>query len=193
MFNQAYTTNFSQSQFPKIQAKIHSTTSHSTNIAKIHDTPTLFKLHHDQKIQQFKMLQSQDYNMINHTMPQISIGAHNKMTMSRHQTLNGTWKQHFFQTKKQRKTHLEVNFRMWSIGFGVLKEPLFFIPFKWWMIFLPMKSKKRRPIGRGWHFCAKKREDWKWVSQKWVCSKNGQKHKDLKKYWRGWVKGSWKV
>ena len=34
--------------------KIHSTTSQIANIAKIHDSPTLFKLHHAQKIQQFK-------------------------------------------------------------------------------------------------------------------------------------------
>ena len=71
----------------------------------------------------------------------------------------------FFQTKKQRKTHLEVHFRVWSMGLGVLKEPLFILPFKWWIVFFPMESKKRRLIGRGWHCCVKKREVWKWVSQ----------------------------
>ena len=49
LFNQAYTTNFSQPQCPKIQAKVHSTTSQIANIAKIHDSPTLFKLHHAKK------------------------------------------------------------------------------------------------------------------------------------------------
>ena len=51
LFNQAYITNFSQLQCLEIQAKVHSTTSHVNNIAKIHDSPTLFKLHHDKKIQ----------------------------------------------------------------------------------------------------------------------------------------------
>ena len=35
---------------------------------------------------------------------------------------------------------------------------------------------------------AKKKEVSKWVSQKWVCSKNGQEHNDLKRYWGKWVK-----
>ena len=36
-----------------------------------------------------KMLQSQDYNVINHTMPQISTRAHNNpITISQHQTPN---------------------------------------------------------------------------------------------------------
>ena len=115
------------------------------------------------------------------------------MTMSQHQTFNEASKQHFPKQRNKRKAHLEVHVGMWSIGLGVLKEPFFIIPFKWWMIFLSIKSKKRRPIGRGWQCCAKKRGVWKWVSQKWVCSKNAEKHKDMKKYWRGWVKGSWEV
>ena len=49
LFDQAYTTNFSQPQCPKIQAKVHSTTSQISNIAKIHDSQTLFKLHHAKK------------------------------------------------------------------------------------------------------------------------------------------------
>ena len=77
----------------------------------------------------------------------------------------------FFQTNKQRKTHFEVHVGMWSMGLRVLKEPLLTIPFKWWMIFLSMKSKKREPIGGGWHFSAKKRGVWKWFSQKWVWRK----------------------
>ena len=127
------------------------------------------------------MLQSQDYNVINHTLPQIPTSAHNKMAMSHDQTFNEAWKQNFSKQRNQRKTHLEVHVGMWSMGLGVLKEPLLIIPFKSWMIFLSMRSKKRGSIGRRWHFGAKKRWVWKWVLQKWVCSKSGQEHKNLKK------------
>ena len=51
-------------------------------------------------------------------------------------------------TKKQKWAHLEVLFGVWSIGFRVLKEPFFLIPFKGWMIFLPIESKKRWPLRR---------------------------------------------
>ena len=87
-----------------------------------------------------------------------------------------------------KKTHLEVHLRVRSIGLGVLKDPLFIIPFKWWMIFFPMKSKERRPI-----YSAKKREVWKMGFTKWVCSKNGQEHKDLKRCWGKCVKGGREV
>ena len=58
------------------------------------------------------MLQSQDYNVINHTLPQIPTSAHNKMAMSHDQTFNEAWKQNFSKQRNQRKTHLEVHVGM---------------------------------------------------------------------------------
>ena len=54
---------------------------------------------------------------------------------------------------------------IWEYGAWVLKEPLLIIPIKCWTIFLAIKSKKRRSIGRR-HVGAKKRWVWKWVSPK---------------------------
>ena len=49
--------------------------------------------------------------------------------------------------KKKKKTHLEVHVGMWSMGFGVLKDPLFIILFKWWMVFFfPWKVRKEGPL-----------------------------------------------
>ena len=82
----------------------------------------------NKKYNDSKMLQSQDYNMVNHAMPQISTRPHNNtMTMSQHQILNGTFKQH---SPPPPPFYLEVHVGMWSMGLGVLKEPLFIIPFK---------------------------------------------------------------
>ena len=53
-------------------------------LPKFHKPPTLSKLHCDKKYNTSKMFQSQDYNEINHTMPQITTRSHNKMTMSHH-------------------------------------------------------------------------------------------------------------
>ena len=50
--------------------------------------------------------------------------------------------------KKKNLAHLEVLFRVWSMGLRILKEPLFLIPFKRWMIFLSIESKKRWSLGR---------------------------------------------
>ena len=50
--------------------------------------------------------------------------------------------------KKKKKTHLEVHLKVWSMGLGVMREPLFIIPFKRWVVFFPIKSEKGRPIGR---------------------------------------------
>ena len=104
------------------------------------------------------MFQSLHYNMINHTMPQISTKSHNKMTMSHHQIFNEAWNNIFPKQRNQRKTHIDVQVGIWSMGLRVLKEPLPIIPFKWWVIFLAMRSKKRGSIGRTRHVGTKKME-----------------------------------
>ena len=75
-------------------------------------------------------------------------------------------KQHFSKQRNRRKTHLDVHVRIWSMGLGVLKKPLLIILIKCWIIFLAMKSEKRRSIGRRRHVGAKKRWIWNWVSPK---------------------------
>ena len=64
LFNQAYTTNFHNFNAPKIQDKIHPTIPQITYIAKIHEPPTLPKFHHIQQLNNSKMPQGQDYNII---------------------------------------------------------------------------------------------------------------------------------
>ena len=105
--------------------------------------------------------------MINHAMSKISTKAnHNKMTMSQHQTCNKAWNQQISKKKKKKKiTHLEVHLRVWSMGLGVLKESLFIIPFKGWMIFFPWKVRKDGLLEDETIVNAKKKEVWKWVSQ----------------------------
>ena len=129
----------------------------------------------------------------NHTIFKIPTKTNNnKMIMSHHQALNKTWNQKICQQRNKKWAHLKVHFGwMWSMASRFLKEPLFLIPFKGWMIFLPIESKKRWPLRRC-HESAKKKkiEVWRWVSRKWVCCKGGQELKDLKRYWGKWLKSS---
>ena len=68
----------------------------------------------------------------------------------------------------------------------VLKKPILIMPIKCGIIFLAMKSKKRGSLGGRIHHDAKKNG----FHQKWMCSENAKKHKDLKKYrWR-WMRES---
>ena len=98
----------------------------------------------------------------------------NEMTMSQHQVLNKTWNQ--FANKETKKMSPPWSL-FWSVEHGswILEEPFFLIPFKWWVIFFPIKSKKRRPIGRC-HCQCKKNEGLEMGFKKWVCSKDGQEH-----------------
>ena len=102
-------------------------------------------------------------------------------------------KQHFSKQRNQRKTHLGVHVRIWSMGFRVLKEPLLIMPIKCWIIFLTMKSKKRGSIGRRRHVDAKKNAFENGFHQKYVCGKSAKKHKDLKKYWGRWMREGWEA
>ena len=133
IFIQAYNTKFSQCQCPQNPSQNSSSNitnyQHCQNSMSHQHCPN-YTITKNNKYNTSKMLQSQDYNMINHTMPQIPTRAHNKMTMSHQQTFNEAWKQHFSKQRNQRKTHLEVRVGMWSMGLGVLKEPLLIIPFK---------------------------------------------------------------
>ena len=82
IFIQAHNTNFSQCQCP--QNPSHNLSNDITNYQHC-PSYTMIK-----KINTSKRLQSQHYNMINHTTPQIPTRIHNKMTMSHHQIFNET-------------------------------------------------------------------------------------------------------
>jgi len=134
IFIQAYNTNFSQCQCPQNPSQNSSNNitnyQHGQNSMSYQHCPNYTITQKKNKCNTSKMLQSQDYNMNNHTMPQIPTRAHNKMTISHDQTFNGAWKQNFSKQRNQRKTHLEVHVGMWSVGLWVLKETLLIIPFK---------------------------------------------------------------
>ena len=96
--------NSSQSSFNDITCQQHCQNSWLTNIVQV--TPWQ------------KNTTQKDYNIINHTMPQIPTRAHNKVTMSQHQTFSGTWKQHF--SKQRNKEKLTLKFILecgaWVLG-----------------------------------------------------------------------------
>ena len=90
LFNQAYTTNFSRLQCPQ-----NSSQNSSNNITNYQHCQNSISHQHcpdytmTKRYNTSKMLQSQHYNMINHTMPQIPTRSHNNtMTMSQHQIFN---------------------------------------------------------------------------------------------------------
>ena len=58
--------------------------------------------------------------------------------------------------KKKKKTNLGVYMTIWSMGPRVLKKSIIIMPIKCWIIFLTMKSKKRRSLGGRSHLDAKK-------------------------------------
>ena len=70
------------------------------------------------------------------------------------------------------------------MGLGVLEEPFFLIPFKGWMIFSPLKVRKNGPLEDAIVNAKKKKKNraLEMGFKKWVCSKDGQEHKDLKRY-----------
>ena len=49
--------------------------------------------------------------------------------------------------KKKKKTNLGVYMTIWNMGPRVLKKSIIIMPIKCWIIFLTMKSKKRRSLG----------------------------------------------
>ena len=112
--NYQHCQNFTISMLPKSKPKLIQQTSQITNIAKTsqflcpnnpskkssnnitnyqHCRNSISHQHcpHYTMTKRYnisKMLQSQHYNMINHTMPQIPTRSHNTMTMSQHQIFN---------------------------------------------------------------------------------------------------------
>ena len=156
---------------PKSMAKLIQQHHSLPTLSKFHKPLTLFKLHHYKKYNTSKMLQSQHYNMINHTMPQTpTITQQNDNGLP--SNFQWSMEQHFSRQINQIKTHLDVHVRKWSMGLGVLKEPLLIMPIKCWIIFLAMKSKKRGSIRRRRHFGAKKNGFENGFHQKWVCGKS---------------------
>ena len=78
------------------------------------------------------------------------------------------------ETKKKKKTNLGVYMTIWSMGPKVLKKSIIIMPIKCWIIFLTMKSKKRRSLGGRSHLDAKKMGLENGFHQKWVHDENAQ-------------------
>ena len=78
------------------------------------------------------------------------------MTISHHEAFNEICNNIFSKQGNQRKIHLVIYMTKWSMGPRVLKKSLIIIPLKCWIIFLTMKSKKRRSLGGRSHLDAKK-------------------------------------
>ena len=121
---------FTMPMLPKSKPKFIQQHHKLPTLSKFHKPPILSKLHHDKKNKHFKnapkptLQHDQLYNAPNF----------NKDTQ---QNDNGSpsnfqWsmKQHFSKPRNQRKTHLEVHVRIWSMGLRVLKEAFLLIPIK---------------------------------------------------------------
>ena len=116
LFNQAHTKKISQLQCPQNPSQ-----NSFNNITYCQHYQNSMSYQHCSRLHHVnsKCPQSQDYNMINHTMPQISKRAHNnKMTMSQHQTLNEAWTKKISQKKKKKKKLTLKS--MWECGAWVL-------------------------------------------------------------------------
>ena len=162
LFNQAHTKKISQLQCPQNPSQ-----NSFNNITYCQHYQNSMSYQHCSRLHHVnsKCPQSQDYNMINHTMPQISKIAHNnKMTMSQHQTLNEAWTKKNSQKKKKNLPWSpcgNVEHGFWGLEGSPLHHSFQVMD----GIFFPMKSKERRSFGRWCHCSAKRREVWKWVSQ----------------------------
>ena len=170
-FIQAYNTKFSLCPCPKnLSQNSSNNITNYLHYPKFYKPPTLSKLHHDKKKKKNTTLQKcSKTNITTWSIIQCPKFQQDHTTKWQCLTIKLSMKHEatLFQTKKnQRKTHLDLHLRIWSMGLGVLKDPLLIIPFKWWMIYLAMRSEKRGSIGRKWHFDAMKRWVWKWVSPK---------------------------
>ena len=78
------------------------------------------------------------------------------MTIFHHKTFNETCNNIFSKQRSQRKTHLGVYMTIRGMSPRVLKKSIIIMSIKCWIIFLTMRSKKRRSLGGGSHFDAKK-------------------------------------
>ena len=182
-------TKFSQIQCPQNSSNNITDYQHYQNFISHQHCPsyTMIKNKHFKNAPKPTLQHDQSYNASNS----------NKRTQQNDNVspLNFQWnmKQHFSKQRNQRKTHLDVHLRIWSMGFRVLTELLFIMPIKCLIIFLIMKSKKIGSFGRRRHFDAKKNGFESGFHQKWECGKRAQEHKDLKKYWGRWMRGGWEV
>ena len=193
IFIQAHNTKFSQIQCPQNPSQNSSNNitdyQHYQNFISHQHCPsyTMIKNKHFKNAPKPTVQHDQSYNASNS----------NKRTQQNDNVSpsNFQWnmKQHFSKQRNQRKTHLDVHLRIWSMGFRVLTKLLFIMPIKCLIIFLITKSKKIGSFGRRRHFDAKKNGFENGFHQKWECGKRAQEHKDLKKYWGRWMREGWEA
>ena len=136
---------FTMPILPKSKTKLIQQHYNLPTLSKFHKPPTLSKLYHDKKYNTSKMLQSQHYNMINHTMPQTPTITQQNDNGS---PSNFQWsmKQYFSKQRNQRKTHLDVHVRIWNMGLGSWRSPSSSCQSNVRSYFLPWKVRKEDPL-----------------------------------------------
>ena len=154
---------------------------HLPTLSKFHKPPTLSKLHHEEKNKTSRMIQSQHFQTWSITQcPQnFQTTKWQYLTMKlsmKHATA-------LFPAKKPKKTHLGVYMTIWSMGPRSWRSPSSSCHSNVGSYFLPWEARKEDPLEEEAILIQRK-----WVSPKmgvwWKCSK----HKDLKKYWRRWMR-----
>ena len=192
---QAYNTKFSPCPCPQNPSQNSSNNitnyQHYQNFISYQHCPNYTMTKKKKKYNNSKMLQSQHYNMINHTMPQIPTRSHNKMTMSHYQTFKQAWNNIF--TNKETKQNLTLmskwEYGEWVLGSWRGLSSSFHSNDGWY--FLPWEVRKEGPLEESDILMHSKDGFENGFHQKQVCSKSAQEHKDLKKYWGRWVKEGW--
>ena len=156
------TQNFHNAILSKSKPKFIQQHHNLPTLSKFQKPPTLSKLH--PKKTHFKNSPKPIFpNTINHTMPPKF--QNNQMTISHHETFNETCNNIF--PSKETKEKL-------TLGPRVLKKSIIIMSIKCWIIFLTMKSKKRRSLGGRSHFDTKKMGLEDGFHQKWVYDESAQ-------------------
>ena len=121
------TQSFYDANTPKVQTKIHPTTSQITYIVKIPKAtniaqiaPRLKKKHTSRMLQSQHSKHDQSHNTL-----KIS-----KVIISHHETFNETCNNILSSNETKEKTHLGVYMTIWSMGHRVLKKSTIIMPLK---------------------------------------------------------------
>ena len=129
--------SFHDANTPKVQTKIHPTTSQITYIVKIPKSTNIAQIApRSKKKHTSRMLQSQhSKHDQSHNAPKIS-----KVIISHYEIFNETWNNILPSKETKEKTHIGVYMTIWSMGPRVLKKSIITMPLKCWIILLTMRS-----------------------------------------------------
>ena len=129
--------SFHDANTPKVQTKIHPTTSQITYIVKIPKSTNIAQIApRSKKKHTSRMLQSQhSKHDQSHNAPKIS-----KVIISHCEIFNETCNNILPSKETKEKTHIGVYMTIWSMGPRVLKKSIITMPLKCWIILLTMRS-----------------------------------------------------